>query len=136
MAHQFSVAVNNAKLDAVETTIGTAPLLKLYTGAPPATPATAASGTLLCSQALPSDWLANAASASKAKAGTWSGTFSAAGTVGHFRITDSAGTTVGMQGTVTATGGGGDMTIDNAVAANGQAWSVSSFTMAPNAAQT
>jgi hypothetical protein len=127
MTLQYSVAVRNARLDAIEATIGTAPLLKLYSGAPPATTATAASGTLIESQALPSDWLANAGSGVKSKSGTWSGTFDAPGMVGYFRITDSAGTAVGMQGTVTATGGGGDMTVDNPVAALGQAYSVTGF---------
>jgi hypothetical protein len=129
MSLQYSQAVLNAKLDSIETTISTAPLIKFYTGAPPATCATAASGTLLGSTALPSDYLSNAAAGVKSKTGTWTGTFSAAGTVGHFRITDSAGTTAHVQGTVTATGGGGDMTMDNNVAANLQAWTVNTFAL-------
>ena len=129
MSLQYSQAVLNAKLDQIESTISTAPLLKFFTGAPPANCATAASGTALGSTALPSDWMAAASAGVKAKAGTWTGTFSAAGTVGYFRLTDSTGTTCGMQGTVTATGGGGDMTMDNAVAANGQAWTVNTFAL-------
>jgi hypothetical protein len=43
----------------------------------------------------------------KAKSGTWQGNGVAAGNVGHFGQ-DSAGTTTHIQGTVTATGGGGD----------------------------
>jgi hypothetical protein len=129
MALQYSQTVLNAKLDQIETTISTAPLLKFYTGAEPATCATAASGTNLASQALPSDWLANASAGAKAKAGTWTGTFSAAGTVGYFRIYDSTGTTCHVQGSVTATGGGGDMTMDNPVAASAQAWTVNTFTL-------
>jgi hypothetical protein len=127
MSLQYSQAVLNAKLDAIETTISTAPLIKFYTGAPPATCATAPSGTLLGSTALPSDYLSNAAAGVKSKTGSWTGTFSAAGTVGYFRITYSAGTTAHVQGTVTATGGGGDMTMDNNVAANLQAWTVNTF---------
>lgn len=96
--HQYSTTVNNGRLDAIETAISTAPLLRFYTGAMPATPATAASGTLLDSQALPSDWLANASAGAKAKAGTWTGTYDAAGTVGYWRIYDSAGTNCHMQG--------------------------------------
>ena len=134
MAHQYSAAVNNAKLDAIETIIGTAPLLRFYTGAMPANTAAAPTGTLLDSQALPADWLAAASGSAKAKAGTWTGAFDAAGTVGYFRIYDSAGTVCGLQGTVTATGGGGDMTLDNVVAAISQAWTVSTFQI--NAANT
>jgi hypothetical protein len=129
MAMQESVSVRNARLDAIETTIGTAPQLRLYTGTQPADCATAASGSLLATLTLPSDWLANASSGSKAKAGTWSGTGSAAGSAGYFRIYDSTGTTCHMQGSVTATGGGGDMTLDNVVIANGQAITINTFTI-------
>lgn len=53
----------------------------------------------------------------------------AGGTAGYFRIVDSAGTTCHLQGTVTATGGGGDMTIDNTSIASGQTVNVTSFTL-------
>lgn len=129
MALQYSIAVNNARLDQVETTVGTAPRLQLRSGPPPANCAAAASGTLLAELTLPSDWMANAASASKAKAGVWSGTGSAAGTIGHFRILDSSGATCHAQGTVTASGGGGDMTVDNTSIANGQSVQVDTFTL-------
>lgn len=130
MAFQYSVAVLDAQLDQFETTVGTAPLLEFYTGSMPANCATAASGTQLASFALPTDWMAAASSNSKAKSGTWSGTASAAGTAGYFRIYDSAGTTCHLQGTVTATGGGGDMTLDNTSIASGQTITVTSFTLA------
>jgi hypothetical protein len=71
MALQLSVAVRNAMLDAIETTIGTSAVLKIRTGAAPASVATADSGTVLASLTLPSDWLAAASSGSKAKSGTW-----------------------------------------------------------------
>lgn len=127
MSLQESVSVRNARLDAIETTVGTAPVLQIRSGAPPADCATADSGTLLASLTLPSDWLGNAASGVKSKAGTWSGTGSAAGTAGHWRIKDSGLVATLLQGTATATGGGGDMTLDNAVIANGQALTVSTF---------
>lgn len=130
MALQYSVAVRNAKLDAVETTIGTAAILKIRTGAPPATCATADSGTVLATATLPSDWMAAASGGAKALSGSWAdASADAAGTAAHFRIYASDGTTCGMQGTVTATGGGGDMTVDNAVFAVAQAFSVTSFTL-------
>lgn len=129
MSLQYSAAVLNAKLDAIETTISTAPLLKFFTGSEPANCAASATGTALGSTALPSDWLANASAGVKSKAGTWTGTFSGSGTAGYFRITDAAGTTCHIQGNITATGGGGDMTMDNVVAASGQAWTVNSFSL-------
>lgn len=136
---QYSVAVRNAQLDAKETTIGTAPLLRIYNGTKPSTCATALSGnTLLAEGALPSDWLSAASSGVKSKSGTWTLTGqsgASTGTAGTFyRIYDSTGTTCHEQGTVTATGGGGDMTLDNNSIANGQTVTVSSYaTTAGNA---
>jgi hypothetical protein len=130
---QNGVAVRNAKLDVEETTIGVSPKLRFYSGSVPADCATAPSGTLLAELTLPSDWMAAASGGVKAKAGTWSGTGGAgagAGTnAGYFRIYDSAGSVCHKQGTVTATGGGGDMTLDNINIANGQSVSVSTFSI-------
>lgn len=128
MALQYSVTLRNAQLDTIETTIGTSAVLKFRTGAPPADIATADSGTVLATLNLPSDWLAAASSGAKAKTGTWEDTSAdATGTVGHFRIYASDGTTAHIQGTVTATGGGGDMTVDNTSFSTGQNVTVSSF---------
>lgn len=130
MAIQFSVAVRNARLDAIETTIGVSAVLKIRTGAAPATCATADSGTVLATLSLPSDWLAAASSGSKAKSGTWQDSSAdATGTAAHFRIYASDGTTCGIQGTVTATGGGGDMTVDNTSFATAQNFTVTGFTL-------
>ena len=130
MALQLSAAVRNAMLDAIESTIGTSAVLKIRTGAPPASVATADSGTVLATLTLPSDWMAAASSGSKAKSGTWEDTSAdAAGTAGHYRIYANDGTTCHMQGTVTATGGGGDLTVDNVVFAAGQSFTVTSFSL-------
>ena len=129
MAVQLSVAARNARLDAIETTVGASAKLQIRSGAQPATAATAASGTLLCEIALPSDYMAAASAGSKAKSGTWSGTGAAAGTAGHFRVVDTAGTTCHIQGSITATGGGGDMTLDNTSIASGQTVTVNTFTL-------
>ena len=129
MTLQYAVLLRNAQLDAIETHIGTSPVLEIRTGAPPANADAADSGTVLATLTLPSDWLAAAASGAKALAGTWQDTSAdAAGTAGHFRIKTS-GAVSKIQGTVTATGGGGDMTVDNAVFAAGQSFSITSFTI-------
>jgi hypothetical protein len=119
----------------MESTISTAPILEIRTGAPPANCAAADSGTLLASMTLPSDWMAAASSGSKAKSGTWQdASANATGTAAHFRIKDSGGTTCHCQGTVTASGGGGDMTLDNTSIAATQPVTVATFTItAPNA---
>lgn len=130
MALQYSVAVRNAKLDAVESTIGTSAVLKIRTGAAPANVATADSGTVLATCTLPSDWMAAASGGTKAKSGTWEDTSAdATGTAAHFRLYASDGTTAHAQGTVTATGGGGDLTVDNTSFASGQAFTVTGFTL-------
>ena len=130
MALQYSVTVRNAQLDAVETTVGTAPLLRIYSGSAPANCAAAASGTLLAGGALPSDWMVAASSGSKALSGTWQdASANATGTAGHWRLYDSGGTTCHAQGTVTATGGGGDMTLDNTSIASAQSVTITSFTI-------
>lgn len=130
MAIQFSVAVRNARLDAIETAIGTSAVLKIRTGAAPANVATADSGTVLATLSLPSDWMAAASSGAKALSGSWSDSSADnTGTAAHFRIYASDGTTAHMQGTVTATSGGGDMEVQNTSFTSGQAFSVTAFTL-------
>ncbi len=130
MAVNLSTTVRNARLDAIETAISTAPLLRIYSGTKPTACSDAATGTLLAEMTLPSDWLAAASGGSKAKSGTWSdASANAAGTAGYYRIYDAAGTNCHAQGTVTATGGGGDMTLDNTSIASGQVVTITSFTL-------
>ena len=129
MALKYSVTVRNARLDAIETTIGTSAILKIRTGAPPANCAAADSGTVLSTVNLPSDWMAAAASGEKLKSGTWEDTSAdATGTAAHFRIYDSGGSTCHIQGTITTVAvGTGDMLVDNDAFAAGQNFTVSSF---------
>lgn len=130
MAIQLSVSVRNARLDQIETTISTSAILKIRTGAAPADCAAADTGTVLATLNLPSDWMAAAASGAKAKSGTWQdASADATGTAAHFRVYDSAGTTCHIQGTVTATGGGGDLTLDNTSIASAQVVTVTGFTL-------
>lgn len=130
MTLQYSTTVRNAKLDAFETAVGTSAVLKIRTGAQPANCATADAGTVLATCTLPSDWMAAASSGTKALAGTWQDTSAdATGTAAHFRIYASDGTTCHAQGTVTITGGGGDMTVDSVSFTAAQAFSVTGFTL-------
>lgn len=130
MAIQLSTTVRNARLDTIESTISTSAVLKIRTGSAPANCGTADSGTVLASCTLPSDWMAAASGGAKAKAGTWEDTSADnTGTAAHFRLYASDGTTCHMQGTVTATGGGGDMEVDNTSFSAGQAFTVTGFTL-------
>ena len=88
---QLSVEVRNAILDQIETTIGVDPVLEIRTGPPPASTASVATGTILASMTLPTNWMANAASGQKLLSGTWQdGSADANGTAGHFRIRQGA----------------------------------------------
>jgi mono/diheme cytochrome c family protein len=135
MTVQLSTAVRNALLDQVEIAIGTSAKLMLYTSTPPANCAAATSGTLLVEFDLLSDWAAAASAGSKAFSSTpISATAVGGGTAGYYRVYASDGATCHMQGTVTATGGGGDATIDNALIVLGQSVVISGWTVtAPGA---
>lgn len=125
MALQYSVGVNNARLDAIESTTGATAKLLIYTGSAPANCAAAATGTLLATLTLPADWMNAASAGVKTKLGTWTGTASATGTAGYCRITDNAGTTCHIQGTAGI--GTGDFQFDNTSLASTQAVTVNTF---------
>lgn len=127
MSIQYSVTVNNNRLDSIENTIGTSAKLRIYTGTVPANCAAAATGTMLVEIQLPTDWMANASGASKVKSGTWSGTAVASGVGGYFRITDNAGTVTGIQGTAGMSGT--DLILDNSNIATSQSVVVNTFTL-------
>jgi len=130
MPVQLSEAVRNARLDVIETTIGTTPLLEVFSGSAPASCAAADSGTKLASITLPSDWMAAASGGSKELSGTWTDSSAdATGTAGHFRVKNSAGSTCHLQGNITATGGGGDMTVSSTSFTSGVPFTVTAFTL-------
>lgn len=129
MGLQYSEDVRNAQLDAIETTVGASAILKIRTGTQPANVAAADSGSVLATLNLPSDWMDAAAGGSKAKAGTWEDSSADAdGTAGHFRIYTNGGVAK-IQGSVTLTGGGGEMTVDNTSFLTGQAFTITGFTI-------
>lgn len=130
MAIQLSTAVRNARLDAIESTIGASAVLKIRSGAQPANCAAADSGTVLATLNLPADWMAAASAGGKSLLGSWADSSAdATGTAAHYRIYASDGTTCGLQGSVTATGGGGDITLDNTSIAAGQAITITAFAL-------
>jgi len=83
---QFSSAVRDAALNAIETTIGTSPTMEIRSGAPPAATSTADSGTLLATITLPSNWMNDSSGGVKTLLGSWSVTVGTSGSPGHFRI--------------------------------------------------
>lgn len=126
---QYSVTLRNAQLDAIETTIGTTPILEIRSGAAPANCAAADSGTVLATFNLPADWMVAASSGSKGiNNGPWTeSSADASGTAGHFRLKNSAGTTTHVQGSVAV--GSGDLQIDNAAITAGQPVNITAFTI-------
>ncbi len=114
MTWSVSAVGRNNMLDAFDASVnnggGTA-TMEIRSGAKPATPETTATGTLLATINLANPAFATAATGSMDIAGVpLSATAAATGTAGYARIKDRAGTAV-ADGTVTATGGGGDVQI-------------------------
>jgi hypothetical protein len=93
--------------------------IRFYSGAQPASANDAASGTLLAESALPDPAWGAAVNGVKTLNDPVSDTVDTAGTVGWARILDSNNVTV-LDVSVTATGGGGDLIVSNAVLAVGQ----------------
>jgi hypothetical protein len=128
MPIQFSDDVRDGRVNAIETAVGTAPVLRIRTGVPPANCAAARTGTVLASLTLPTDWMGAASGGVVDKLGAWEDTSAdAAGTAGHYEVMNSGLTTCHIQGTVTMTGGGGDMEMDNTNIAVGQNLTVNTY---------
>lgn len=102
--------------------------IKIYTGGQPATADTVASGTLLATVAMgdPSFTTASGGTINAVDPAPVSGV--AAGTAGWFRMADSTGATV-MDGSVTATGGGGDLTLSTTTISVGVTVDITSFSV-------
>jgi hypothetical protein len=127
MAVTTTVAVKNALLDAIATAWGATPQLRLYSGTMPTTVNDALSGNTMLAEVTPAPAAASAGSKDML-GGAKTTTGAAAGTATFYRVYNSAGSTAHEQGTVTATGGGGDMTVDNTSIAVGQTVNFNTFT--------
>lgn len=129
MTIQLGTTLRNNMIGQYETTIGASPKLQIRSGAQPANCAAADSGTLLMEITLPADWMTAASNGSiTVNNAPWSGTGAAAGTAAHYRLKDSAGSVCHEQGSVTISGGGGDLTLDNTNIAVSQTANVTSWT--------
>ena len=128
MALEIDVDVRNARLDAIQTVVGTSPKLEIRTGPQPEDCTSASTGTLLATLDLPAVWMSPAVNGVKELAGTWQ-TLAATGTgtAAHFRLFSSDGTKCYLQGSVGQ--GIGDIQLDNTSIATGQKVTVESFTL-------
>jgi hypothetical protein len=117
----------NLGLDAIyDTHFPAGSTVEIRTGAPAGAEG-AAGGALLVPVVTPAAPWAVAAAGSKAKSGVWAAAATGAGVAGSFRMKNAAGTKL-EEGTVTATGGGGDMTVDNTNVAIGQNVTITGYT--------
>ncbi len=123
---QYSTDIRDAQNNAIESTIGSAPTLTVYSGSAPVNCAASDTGTVLAIGTLPSDWMGASSAAVVGKAGTWTllgQSGAGAGTPGtHFRI--KAGGVCKIQGTF---GIGQEMVPDVNSIANGQTVTINSF---------
>lgn len=127
MAVTLNTALKNTLLDGLDSAfnLGT---LTIRTGAPPGA-GNAATGTVLATITLPADAFAAASGGTKAAQGTWQDAAAdASGTAQHFRLVSAGGSLV-LEGTVTATGGGGDLELDNTSVASGQQVTITAFSL-------
>jgi hypothetical protein len=130
MTVRVSTSVRNATVDAARGLIDAgsgAGKLRIYTGAQPATPATAATGTLLVEIALndpATDTAASGGSASLDVSPAVSGVAVASGTAGYARLLDSNNNAL-IDAAIPA-----DLSIDNSSIVLGGTVSVSSLAIA------
>jgi hypothetical protein len=130
MGLQLAVSARNARLAALIADIGASPTLKILVGAPPVDCATADPALVLATVPLPPTWMQTPAGGQVLKTGTWQDPAADAdGTAGHFRIFDSGGSVCKLQGTVSATGAGGDMQVLNPAVTTGELIVIVTFTL-------
>jgi len=116
MALSIAAAATQAMGAALASDIGAGSIIEIRSGAKPATPETAASGTLLVSITISGSLTSTGGVLTAADPGA---TLPAAsGAAGHFRLKTSGGTAK-LDGTVTATGGGGDMQLGSTTITTG-----------------
>ena len=107
MAIQQSTVTRNRIRDAFSAAFPAGAIISLRTGAQ-AGVGGAVGGTELVSITLPATPYATG-NGTLTKNNTWSATAAVAGTLAHYRMTNGSDI---EEGTITATGGGGDMTVD------------------------
>lgn len=127
MAFQYGATLRTNQVAQIQATVSTSGTLKLFSGAEPVNCAAADPSGLLATITLPASFLTSSGGVTTL-AGTWSVAASGTGTVASFRIYDGSAV-CHVQGNVTATGGGGDMTIDNTSLATGQTVTATAFTV-------
>ena len=116
MTTGYSTTLRNSQLDAITTAVGNAGKLAIYDGTRPATGGAATTKLAELTLGTPFAAAASGASLSPTLPSNTNGL--AASTATWFRITTSGGTFV-IDGSVTATGGGGDLQLNTTAIVTG-----------------
>jgi hypothetical protein len=109
IANAYRTARNDVLVDGLDAGPG-AGTIKIYSGTRPATANASITGTLLATVTCADPAFGASSSGAATLSDPAAVTAVAAGTATHFRAADSTGATV-WDGDVTATGGGGDLTL-------------------------
>jgi hypothetical protein len=128
---QLSTSVRNARMNTIQSITGGTAVCNIYSGAIPANPAAATTGTLLASITLPGTFLASASGGVVSMSGVWQDLVANnTGTAGYFRIfTDSGAATCTAQGDCGLVGASPAMVLDNTSLVAGQEFDVITFTL-------
>ena len=125
MPTTVNTAGRNAILNAISA-LYNGGTLTIRSGTPPGPNATA-TGTVLATVTLPNPAFA-AASGTAARTGTWSdASADATGTAGHFRVVATGGAV--FEGTISATGGSGDMELSTISMIAATPFTITAFTL-------
>lgn len=129
MAIQYSTTHRTNAMADIATQAGTSATIKIWSGTPPATCATADTGTLLVTLTGNASGLGSASGGVLTFSTITPGTAVATGTAGYFRVYPSAASATNsvLQGTVGTSGT--DMIIASSSISSGQTVSISSWTI-------
>ena len=127
MTFQYGTTLRNNQVAQIQSTVGGSATLVMYTGTQPVGGCAASpTGSPLITITLPNPFLGSPSSGAVAMSGSWTGTGSGSGNAGYFRILDGS-SVCHVQGSITVTGGGGDMTLNSVVIGPTQPVSVTTF---------
>lgn len=132
MTISLTNAANNARQDGLIAHIGAGAKLRIYNGTPPANIDAALSGNTQLAELTCGTPFAPAAAGNgviTANPITQDSAADATGTASFYRIYKADGTTPVLQGTVTATGGGGDLELNTVNIVVGGPVAVTSWTL-------
>lgn len=129
MTLRYNSALRTAQATAIATEAGSGAQIKLYTGTQPASVAAAVTGTLLGTLVVAGTFGTAATGVLTFNTVTSDTSADNPGTAGWFRVMKSDGTTGVLDGAITATGGGGDMTLNTTTVTAGGTIAISSGTI-------